>query len=565
MPKCQSKSQLPHQTVCSLMNTMHLSPTIIRSRAINRLVVSTIIALLSLNGFCRAEKAKPFVVKWGPGGLTSLKSGETEFIVDGDPQMTDLRMSDGEIAPGDFEPQKSEFSVNKQALAKKFAWGLIEIDYVLEGRQFEQDITVTNTGTRPLSRVTINLMKVVFPALPDGVDWSARNLMSIGRDEDLPVIMADWHQQHVALCCDKLDEFAKFGYNPDGETPFNVFVTLDGTPIGPGQSRRTRISFRIGSGDKPWKDVDDICRSFAEKYPSELKWPDRRPIGSAFLATSVAGYKNNPRGWFLDQDLDTSTSQGQAKFRNELNNYANAVIQHCKQMNAQGVIVWDLEGQEMPHATSYLADPRMLAKVAPEMDAVADGFMRKFSDAGLRTGITLRPTRVAPNDHGPGWMQQDVADQPAELEQKLEYANKRWGCTLFYCDSNVDFVKDATGKVLSDPAMPAADFKKLAAAHKDCLIIPEHHTSAYWAYTAPYMEYRLGFAGTSGGVLEAYPHAFSVLRVVDGPSLSEPDSVRQLSASIRNGDILLFRPWWDDPQTADIANLYKAAASASRD
>ena len=56
------------------------------------------------------------------------------------------------------------------------------------------------------------------------------------------------------------------------------------------------------------------------------------------------------------------------------------------------VIVWDLEGQEKPHCISYVGDPRKLPQVAPEMDRFADAFMKKFRDAGFRTGLTLRPT-----------------------------------------------------------------------------------------------------------------------------------------------------------------------------
>ena len=40
------------------------------------------------------------------------------------------------------------------------------------------------------------------------------------------------------------------------------------------------------------------------------------------------------------------------------------------------------------------------------------------------------------------------------------------------------------------------------------------------------------------------------------PSLADPDSISKLTQAIKNGDVLLFRPWWDDPQTADIEHIY---------
>jgi hypothetical protein len=52
----------------------------------------------------------------------------------------------------------------------------------------------------------------------------------------------------------------------------------------------------------------------------------------------------------------------------------------------------------------------------------------------------------------------------------------------------------------------------------------------------------------------AYPHAFSVLRVVDGPSLD--DTATELAASVSAGDVLLFRPWWNDPANQQIKHIY---------
>ena len=310
--------------------------------------------------------------------------------------------------------------------------------------------------------------------------------------------------------------------------------------------------------------VGDVLRAFAGKYPATLNWPDRRPIGSAFLATSARNYPTNPRGWFLDPSVDITTTAGKAALAQRLSKYVDSCIAHCRQLDAQGVILWDLEGQEMPHATSYLADPPMLPQVAPEMNEMADGLFAKFKRAGLRTGVTIRPTHVVKNDKGPGWMQTDVPDPIAEMDAKITYAHNRWGCTLFYLDSNVTYVFDKDGKILDNPTMPAAGFITLAKHHKDCLLMPEHKTSAYWSATAPYSEFRLGFNGTSEETHLAYPKAFSVMQVVDGPALGDPGPQKILTSAIQHGDILLFRPWWDDPQTADIAHIYMSAPSRLR-
>ena len=94
---------------------------------------------------------------------------------------------------------------------------------------------------------------------------------------------------------------------------------------------------------------------------------------------------NNPRGWFLDpKGVDVTTPAGRAAFKERVLQYADGSVALLKKMGAQGSIVWDLEGQEYPHATSYLGDPRSLPE---EMDAVADEFFARLRSDGLRTGV----------------------------------------------------------------------------------------------------------------------------------------------------------------------------------
>ena len=45
----------------------------------------------------------------------------------------------------------------------------------------------------------------------------------------------------------------------------------------------------------------------------------------------------------------------------------DTVIVIARDIGAQGVMVWDIEGQEQPHAASYVCDPTKLDVVAPEM------------------------------------------------------------------------------------------------------------------------------------------------------------------------------------------------------
>ena len=92
-----------------------------------------------------------------------------------------------------------------------------------------------------------------------------------------------------------------------------------------------------------------------------------------------------------DPSVDVVTPAGIAKFQDRLLKNADRTLQIALENGAQGMITWDPEGQEYPHQTSYLGDPRQLS---PEFDAIADKYFAKFSKAGLRVGICVRPQKL---------------------------------------------------------------------------------------------------------------------------------------------------------------------------
>ena len=527
------------------------------------------LAAFALGGV-RPAVAGGLTADFGAAGLTSLKWQNAELLASGGVEMADLKVAGGDAPKGGFDRTGPAFDAKNRVVLNNYNWGSVRVTYRTTstkegGDRLVMDIDVANALPRPITRFRCTAMKLQLPATPQGEAWAKRYRIEQASAEEIPVVLADWKAGKLAVCRDDAGAgTVAVALQPVGDRPYQLEIGFGNDAIAPHQIRHATVSLRLGDAATTVTQLTgDVSQAFGKKHPSILNWPDRRPIGSAFLSTSVAGYKKNPRGWLMQPDIDTTTAAGRAVFKQRMMAYADSVVAHCKKMNAQGVIVWDLEGQEMPHATSYIADPRVLAQVAPEMNAFADEFMNKFKAAGLRVGLTIRPTKVVRATKGPpGWMQADVKDQVAEIDAKLAYATKRWGCTLFYVDSNVDFSRDPNdGHVTGDPAMSANGFAKLAAKYKDCLLMPEHKTALYWASTAPYSEFRLGFEGTPQVFRDAWPKAFSVMQVVDGPDLKSPEAAATVTAAVKNGDILLFRPWWDDPQSADILAILQRAAS----
>lgn len=263
-------------------------------------------------------------------------------------------------------------------------------------------------------------------------------------------------------------------------------------------------------------------------WPMAPRWPDHRPVGVLFLASNAYSSAKNPRGWFNQPNLDVTGPGGRERFKKAFTAFEDNSIAVLKRVGAQGVIVWDLEGEEFPHKTSFIGDPRLLDKLAPEMAPVADEFFKRFRDAGLRVGVTIRPQQLV-FDHGLP-RQTTVLDIKRVLLAKIDYARTNWGATMFYIDSNDGFWRPDE----------AWQLRCLAAQCPDVLLIPEHHDLFYLPFSAPYVSLRRGDSPTSAFARKLFAHSFEALDVSD----ASPD---QLAAAWHDGDILLFRAWYWSP------------------
>jgi hypothetical protein len=279
----------------------------------------------------------------------------------------------------------------------------------------------------------------------------------------------------------------------------------------------------------------------ARLYPATLQWPDRRPIGAIMLGTAAAGFPRNPRGWFLDRSVDITTPQGRKEFHDRLMQLADVSIANLRAMNAQGAITWDIEGEQYPHPQTYVGDPRLVDVLAPEMGACVDEYFRRFRDAGFRVGITIRPQQFVRSADQTRASQEELVDPMRQLEDKLTYAETRWGATLFYIDSNRVFL-------VADDVL-----RTLASRHPKALLIPEHSGILGYAVAAPYQKFRTQpLLSTRKVARVLYPDSFEVLDVADEIS---PARISDLSHHMRSGDVILFRCWFNDPANIEIRAL----------
>ncbi len=431
----------------------------------------------------------------------------------------------------------------------------------ISDNDIEINTTIENIGNQIIRGVDIQLGTLRFPSTPAGFNGDPR----LNPNRDAPAYLEadsadakdDW-QVLVKNQTPARPLIWGFPYSIDkpANRTYPLIISTRGVnwlgnlldpyidkPLLPGASEHIKLVLHFGTPAQIAAVKQQVLADYAQQFPMLLKWNDRRPIGMAVLSTSDVAHhsKTNPRGWLMDPKLDASNA---AEFKKRMLDYARNTVRVCKAMNAQGVVVWDIEGQEFPHATSYLGDPRSLP---PESDAIADDFFRVLRDGGLKVGLCVRPQRPVRGAYDNS-VQQIETENPAQtLIDKIAYAKKRWGATLFYVDSNGD----------PNVPFPAAVFEQVLAANPDVLLIPEHQSARYYRATAPYDELRGGVASTPGWAREIYPRAFTVINVSDGDTKGRRAELLQ---AVRKGDVLMFRAWWDDPFNKDVKSIYEEAS-----
>ena len=503
----------------------------------------------------------------GQSLLVSPESGELQ------PQKSVFRAVLDALVPRSSSPSATP-NKNTDTIDLSYPWGRISCAYGKQDDRFTMRLEVSNTSSEPLNEFSLRLMELNFPRVPDGgtleagmfgfgfkgPEWPLdRWPASIPLVADplylVPIVRADFGTGALNFCSDDLECSVGIPHttNPPDGTRYPLVITC--RDIKPGVSKAFNISLRFGPAGARVQDLSgDVLDRYAKKYPFQVDWKDRRPIGAIFLAGAQINVPSNPRRWTMNfGEIDITNDKGKAAFRAALLKQADNSVQVLKDTGAQGMITWDPEGEQFI-GECYYGDPRLVPTLAPEMEFKNDGaksaideYFEKFRAAGLKVGVCIRPQQIAMVN---GWpVHQAAEDEHAVqiLRERIAYAKQRWGCTLFYVDST------ATAYTWINPDV----FKAIADAYPDVLLIPENESMRYFAYSAPlnsYVHHKI--TSTPVGARLVYPKAFSVLMAPEG---DRPEDHAALLDAVRHGDILLFNGWYMTEGAMKIKKIYEEA------
>ena len=478
-------------------------------------------------------------------GVSSVNWRGWNFVQGGQPEVerADFCSTPGDPVSGNT-PSSSQVDPFSGTITRTFGWGTVISSFAASGDTLTMSLQVSNTSQLPLCQLVIRALNLRFPQKP--TEDNGGDPMMFHNSGDLSLLQFSFGSGVVVLANEDVVRPLTAGLpGVDGSSyPLKLSTARNpmypgsypfiDRPIAPGATDQYTLSLRFGDPGSTSDTLgSDIWDRYRDAHPMVLNWLDRRPIGDIYVASLAGRSGTNPRGYFGDTNVDVFSPQGMDDFRQRVRELARKSVSVLLGMNAQGMIVWDLEGQQFPDAL-YIGDPVQIGVFSPEMNAVADELFAPVRDAGLRVGVGLRLRQAAFLPDG-SVVQLPLTDDQAvqHILDGIRYAQNRWGATLFYIDSNDYFDADI--------------FRRIATAAPDVLIIPEQENLLHYAYTAPYEDARNGVRRcTPAKVRKMYPDALSVINFVDLATYNQ-----HFAETSKCNDIMQFRGTFID---GDIAH-----------
>ncbi len=468
-----------------------------------------------------------------------------------------------------------------------------------DSRTVKVTIDVTNNDpVNTLKSFNLNyFLKLTLPAAANNYQNNIPIVLGVYGQNAKPAQLWSGTWGSVAMWPDNYNTSTWFNmwYQNAGQTTFDpIIANAASEPVLPGQTWHYSFNVRFSATtDSITTLAPEAFTAVRNSFPYLLNWPDRRPIARAFIAEGTKRSALNPRGYLNDPLLDVSST---TLFRKKMLEAADRTLANMNSMNPkpQGLMIWDLEGQEFNHAFTYVGYPSKIADMAPEMDRIADEYLKRFTDAGYKIGMTLRPSEFGSGPTLPStcqsnsnyeladkfilttasypnrsyfcastnaWSQQGLglqvtltkdADILENLRSKVTYARNRWGAKIFYVDSTVY------------PGGTPINFeiwRTLQKEFPDTLFFPENEASMYFGSSAPFNQANMGVFETFSGAKNIYPQAFSVIQATDGVNYADPATYNRALAAIKAGNIYMVDGWYASPQNTQILKVYRDAAA----
>ncbi len=516
----------------------------------SRLTVALILLALIAPALAEAPK---LVVSPGAKGLEALTWNGATVLADGEFKVARavFEKADGATYTPNDKPAVAAGTRKHPFVTLTYPWGVVSCAYQGGNNRLDLTIAVENTSQDTLRE--IHLTPLVL-ALPGELNWprifdNAFGQMGVQRTQhnvEQPTIIPVRSDAGMAVLVN-LDPTGPLTVSLGSGKTQAITVQSGGDkmiydevyvrrPIAPGKTDTYRLSLRLGSPNADPLDLaQDVCDAWAQAYPMTLDWPDRRPIKRLFPGGGLTEAEAVERA----KDLEAATAADtlDPKFREMMLKKAAATAQSAKEFGAQGIILWEIEGNKIGKIT-YVGDPRHTRWLNPQMDLVADEFWKVISDAGLLPGVCLRPSRVIYNAEKSTVQHSYGAAKPPfeELDDKIQYAKDRWGCKLFYIDTNGVYRPRGKDEAWSWGLLAPEVWRKLSLKHPDVLIIPELGSTRYYANSSCYSEMDMGSRGTPEVVRRIWPKAFGCLQLEDDDPVRKHDIIVD---AVAKGDILM--------------------------
>ncbi len=442
-------------------------------------------------------------------------------------------------------------------------------------------------------------------------DWGSMVLFTDKYDQNWSFFSATFREDATTHETSFLPAIRNFSQSGQSGSSLNTLID----PIPPGQTAHYTLYIRFGSSGQTAYDLaPEAYSAFRTAVPNLVNWPDRRPLAYWFIGDGASNSTTNPRSYLWDPNLDVVplTPAKQANFSSKILTLTDNIITRMNSWNPkpQGVMIWDLEGDEFKQYFTYVGSPNKLYDLAPEMGnmdtlnaagtTVADKMFAKFAAAGYKVGITLRPSTFGIGPVLPATCEShptnvDVRDvfiktdslslypnrgyectatnvwtqvgarNPYhqrgydidkilldELRTKITYARNRWGVKLFYIDSTV---YNSNG-----PSYTYLITQQLQREFPDTLLIPENETWPDYSASAPYNQSDMGTFDTNQEIRNLYPGAFGVINSGGVDMSPTSPNYTKLVQAVKNGNILLgLYAWFDATSNAQMLQIYRDA------